>query len=164
MRRASRSTLLVAVLLAATACIGPFAPPAKLVGPKSPNDWQGTEDIDPANDLTKLHGRWHRVVDADSHMRVEQALIIDDHKATFDNITLRQRNEKPDVDSHIFVINSVLTPKVIRFLSQEGKVNNKVHPWSLWYELDNNTLTIWDKWAEFGEMTKDTYHRSDTTP
>lgn len=131
-------------------------------GPKDPNDeWSGTESVDPAGDITRLQGKWERPAHGDGITRTMKAWVVFDGNTVTFHSPFR---EQPDFHAgYRFVVNSSLSPRVMRFTHWLGPgepLPGHGAPQARWYRLDVDTLTIWNKWAELGESVRVTYRRA----
>ncbi len=153
----TRRDLLLVSTLALAGCSKPATSAA------SPNEWNGTVNEDPANDLKYLQGRWINVTSPKGGKSdILQYLVIKEDVAVFEfplNVAERAR---PGVDRYIFILNSARPRKVMRLTVRLGDgepIPGYNAPVAWWYTLNDDILTLWNQWADYGERPKDYYQR-----
>ena len=122
----------------------------------------------PAGDLEKLQGRWSRPPHGNPDFAPWGELYLDfeGNTVTYDSPENRKTGQGDGIKRFRFVLNSVCSPKVLRythrFTDAEWVANprGQDHPYyDLRYKLDGGTLTIWTVWTDRGEQRPQVYNR-----
>lgn len=134
---------------------------------KEPEAWTGTVSVDPAGDLARLQGLWRYVPHRNEGDKwAEQTVCAEGSVITFDYPGIRQPDNWKDADIYEFIINSSLSPKVLKCNKRIG--NNDPLPGfgaprAFWYKIDNDQLILWTSYWDIdknqGEVSPLTYRK-----